>query len=112
MNTEKAKPKSSMTDSRHCTRHHETPVAFEFSVFICVHLCPTPLRRFGHGILALEAHFAAGPEAEAVEVDVDRGRGVEREELAHEQASHDRDAERAAQLRAVARAERERDRRQ
>src|SRR5258708_35145889 len=77
------------------------------SVCICVPGLLSPsLRRWLRGT----THFRARPEAEAIEVEVDDRRRVEGEELAHEQAADDRNAERAAQLRAVAEADRERDR--
>ena len=46
--------------------------------------------------------------AEAVEIEVDHRRRIERQDLADEQAADDRDAERLAQLRAVAEADRQR----
>src|SRR5438477_424760 len=52
---------------------------------------------------------AREPQPEAVEIEVDDGRRVERQQLAHEEAADDRDAERPAELRADARAERERE---
>ena len=47
---------------------------------------------------------------QTIEREVDDRRRVERERLAHEQAADDRDAERVAELRADAGAERERQR--
>src|SRR6266545_3554836 len=48
---------------------------------------------------------ATEPLGEAIEVQVDDGRGVEREDLREDQTAHDGDAERPPQLRAGARAE-------
>src|SRR5258708_36419965 len=45
---------------------------------------------------------AADPLAEPIEVEIDHGRGVERQELRDQQSTHDRDAERAPELRARA----------
>ena len=50
---------------------------------------------------------AGGPEAEAVEIEIDDRRGEEREHLADDQAADDGDAERAAQFGAGAGAERQ-----
>ena len=50
--------------------------------------------------------------AEAVEIDVDHRRRIEGQDLADHQAADDRDAERLAQLRAVAEAQRQRQRAQ
>src|ERR1039457_7680924 len=47
-------------------------------------------------------------QAHAVEVEIDDGRRVERQHLAEDQATHDRDAERTAQLGPWAAAESER----
>jgi hypothetical protein len=46
---------------------------------------------------------ACAPEPHAVEIEVHHRRGVEREQLAHEQPADDGDAERPAQLRAYPR---------
>ena len=54
------------------------------------------------------APAGAEPQAEAVEVKVDHRRGVEREYLAEDEPAHDGNAERTAQLAAVAEADRER----
>ena len=53
------------------------------------------------------ASSRAGPRA--IEGEIDDRRRVERQELAEDESAHDRDAERPAQLRAGAAAERERD---
>src|SRR5215510_2595586 len=59
------------------------------------------------------AHFAfavapCAPELEAVEIQVDDWRGVQRQHLAEKQTTDNRNAQRPAQLRANARAERQR----
>ena len=48
------------------------------------------------------ARHARAPGAEPFHPDVDHGRGVEVEDLAHDEAADDRDAERLPQFRAVA----------
>src|SRR6266446_1487789 len=52
---------------------------------------------------------AREPQPEAVEIEVDDGRRVESQQLAHEEAADDRDTERPTELRADARTERERE---
>src|SRR5690349_12982137 len=59
------------------------------------------------------SHFASAvepcaPELEAVEIEIDDRRGVQREHLAKNQAADNRDAQRTAQLRASPQAERQR----
>ena len=48
------------------------------------------------------------PEAEAIEIEVDDGGRVEREQLAHQQAADDGDPQRMAQLGTLAAADRQR----
>src|SRR3989442_6785127 len=55
---------------------------------------------------------AREPQAQAVEVEVHDGGGVEGEQLAHDEPAHDGDAERTTQLDARARAQRHRQRAQ
>src|SRR6266566_6865418 len=50
----------------------------------------------------------ADPQAEAVEIEVDHRRRIEREQLAQDQPADDGDAERAAQFAAIAETDRER----
>ena len=68
--------------------------------------CVPPMAR------ARPAVAVAVAPTEAVEIDVDHRRRIERQDLADDQAADDRDAERLAQLRAVAEAERQRQRAQ
>jgi hypothetical protein len=51
-----------------------------------------------NGAQDVSAPDSAQPQAEAVEVEIDHGCGVERQYLAHDQAAHDGDAERPPQL--------------
>ena len=53
--------------------------------------------------------FICASSADGRVAEVDDGRGVERQELAHQEAAHDRDPERPSQLVAGARPERERE---
>ena len=64
--------------------------------------CGTPRRRTAHARLR--------PQAEAVEIEIDHRRRVERQHLADHQPADDRDAERPAQLGAFAEADRQRQR--
>ena len=70
---------------------------------------PTRPLRWRHRRLAAGAR-ADEPRLQALHRQVDDGRGVEREQLAQEQAADDGDAERIAQLRAGARLQRQRQR--
>src|SRR5579883_2453906 len=69
---------------------------------------PRHQRRFrGEVVSAALAAAGAHPQAETVEVEVDHGRRIEREQLAEDQPAYNRDAEGAAQLATVAEADRE-----
>src|SRR3954471_10151625 len=63
------------------------------------------VRRRGIGSLPTPA---LNPESHAIEIEIHDRRGVQREELTEQESPHDRDAQRPAQFRPVAVAERER----
>src|SRR5215470_10191019 len=69
---------------------------------------PWHQRRVRQVMVTALAAAIAHPQAEAVEVEVDHGRRVKREQLAQDQSAHDGDAERTAQLAAVAETDGER----